>query len=589
MRSLFAFGIKFEKNKLKMLSGLLLALISTFCWLMCFPGSTVAAAMAALFAAAFLMVGCLRFDAKTERAAGFLNILWGIVSIVAVMAISLPLAFPADFLYKSCLNLLCALVMAACFFAITASWRAASNLTISALALLIGVNLVVFALRGKELAVGDFRAAQTALSVVGQYSFPMTKKFLCLCSIYILMMFSQFSIPCFPARKTPVIRLRAAGLLAAVFMVLLLNAGSAGISIKGWGTEGTDFNGYLLNFYLGIRDSFVEEPDNYSLETVEEFSAAYAEETKESAEKVKPNIIVIMDEAFSDLNIYERPLTTNVPVTPFIDSLSENVVKGYALTSIFGGKTANSEFEFLTGHTMGFLPSDSVPYQQYIFEDICSIAHVLNTYGYASFATHPYLATGWSRSTVYPYLGLSDFTFIEDYPQESIMRTYVSDQEMFEYVLEHLNAERGEAPLFLMGVTMQNHGGYQYEGKNFTKTIELEGFSREYPEVEQYLSLLRETDRAVEYLLTELQNYPEDTIVVFFGDHQPNLGTAILEELNGGAFDTLDERMLQYTVPFFIWANFDIEEDFISCTSINYLPRYVLECAGLELPAITAR
>ena len=43
--------------------------------------------------------------------------------------------------------------------------------------------------------------------------------------------------------------------------------------------------------------------------------------------------------------------------------------------------------------------------------------------------------------------------------------------------------------------------------------------------------------------------------------------------------------MLQYTVPFLIWANFDIPEQTVDLTSLNYLPRYLLEAAGLQLPA----
>ena len=42
--------------------------------------------------------------------------------------------------------------------------------------------------------------------------------------------------------------------------------------------------------------------------------------------------------------------------------------------------------------------------------------------------------------------------------------------------------------------------------------------------------------------------------------------------------------MKQYTVPFLIWANFDIEERTVECTSLSYLGRYLLEVVGLELP-----
>lgn len=579
MRGLLAFRVGFEKNnRIKMMMGILLAAVSFICWQKCFPGDPATLALGIVFAVAFLVFGLLNCHAETDKAAWLINVLWGVCSIAAVLVVALP----TQGIYMIALNFLCASILAGFFLMITASWRPAINVTVCALALLIGLNLIVFAFRGKELVFGDIKAAGTALSVVGQYKFQVTRRFLCLCSCFVLAVFSQFSISALPAKKKKNFRVRMTALLVTLIMALGVHFGSAGITVISWAFEGTYFNGYLLNFYLGVCDSIIKAPESYAPETVEMYGNAYPENVLQ--EQKRPNIIAIMGEAYSDLNVYGQPLPTNVPVTPFIDSLSENTVKGYALTSIYGGKTANSEFEFLTGHSMAFLPSDSVPYQHYIFDEKCSIAWVLNSYGYSTFGTHPFQASGWSRSTVYPFLGLRDSTFMGDYPQENLIRDFVSDQEMFEYVLEHLNEDRGGQPLFLMGVTMQNHGGYLYEGEDFTETVHLTELSQEYPAADQYLSLLNETDRAMEYLLRELQNYPEDTIVIFFGDHQPNLGMKIVEELHDGSLDTLDERMLQYVVPFFIWANYDIEEAVVPCTSPNYLPRYLLECAGLELP-----
>lgn len=579
MQELLAFRIEFDKShRIKMLMGVILAVIVIFCWQKWFPGNVVLSALSIAFAVAFLAFGLFRFRAMTDKAARFLNILWGVCSIVVVIAV----AFPTQGIYNIALNLLCAAIILGFFMLITASWRSAVNLAACALALLIGLNLIVYAFRGKELVIGDIRAAKTALSVVDQYKFHMTRRFLLLCSGFVLAMFSQFSLPAMPKKMKKGLRTRVSALVVTLIMMITLHFGSAGITVISWAFEGTDFNGYLLNFYLGVCDAIIQEPLNYSTETVELYEKNYRVEA-EQGDKT-PNVIAIMGEAFSDLGIYGQALTTDVPVTPFLDSLTENTVKGYALTSIYGGKTVNSEFEFLTGHSMAFLPNDSVPYQQYVFNNTCSLAWIMDSYRYSVFGTHPFRPTGWSRSTVFPYLGLRNATFMEDYPNENLLRGFISDQEMFEYVLNSLNADRDGQPLFLMGITMQNHGGYLYEGDDFTETVHLTGFDREYPAVEQYLSLLNETDRAVEYLLTALEDYPEDTIVVFFGDHQPNLGMELVEELHGGPLETLDERMLQYTVPFFIWANYDIEEATVPCTSLNYLSRYVLECAGLELP-----
>ena len=85
------------------------------------------------------------------------------------------------------------------------------------------------------------------------------------------------------------------------------------------------------------------------------------------AEKEKPTIIAIMNESFSDLSVL-GDFDTNFELTPFMNSLQKNTIKGYALASVYGAKTPNSEWEFMTGNTMGFLPEGSV------FKEIADVA-----------------------------------------------------------------------------------------------------------------------------------------------------------------------------------------------------------------------
>jgi hypothetical protein len=112
----------------------------------------------------------------------------------------------------------------------------------------------------------------------------------------------------------------------------------------------------------------------------------------------------------------------------------------------------------------------------------------------------------------------------------------------------------------------------------------LEKHGDAYPEVEQYLSLIYETDRAVEYLIRYFQNVDEDVVIVFFGDHQPKLNESFYETVSGTTADTLDKQQKLYEVPFFVWANYDIEEKYIDSTSLNYLSSYVYDAAGIALP-----
>ena len=149
---------------------------------------------------------------------------------------------------------------------------------------------------------------------------------------------------------------------------------------------------------------------------------------------------------------------------------------------------------------------------------------------------------------------------------------------MFQYILDRLD-QQGDTPLFLFGISMQNHGGY--EDESYQNSISLQDGS--FPKAEQYLSLIHETDKAVEQLLTHLENSPRKTVVLIFGDHLPRLEEEFFQSLHG-SFDELSDKMLKYQVPFYIWANYDIPEETTPVTSLNYLGVRLLEAAGLPIP-----
>lgn len=129
---------------------------------------------------------------------------------------------------------------------------------------------------------------------------------------------------------------------------------------------------------------------------------------------------------------------------------------------------------------------------------------------------------------------------------------------------------------------MQNHGGYEYSGEDFVNTIDLIGYRNEYPRAEQFLSLIHESDIAVQHLVEYFSNIDREAVIVFFGDHLPSLEEGFFTEVHGGSFGS-DEQFSLYKVPFFIWANYDIMEEENVDTSINYLSAKMLDAAGVEM------
>ena len=462
------------------------------------------------------------------------------------------------------------------------------NLTVSA-ALVSGLcmiistaNVYVYAFRGRLFDPVDIMSTTAALNVVGNYDILSS-----LPRILPAWLIWVGSLVCInrscATRKSAVPRPRRIILsVCCVVLIIPLYIYASGLRPYRWNTQGAREHGYILNYISKIQEISVDPPSGYHPEHIAEITEKYLPEADESDNDQPPHIIVIMNETFADLSVFS-PLKTNAEVTPFISNLRENAISGYALTSIHGGNTANSEYEFLTGNSMAWLPPNSVPYQQYIKGPTSSmVSYLKSNYNYRCVAMHPYHSSGWNRSIVYPVLGFDEYYFLEDFTINRSIRSYASDEDMFRKIVDTYEG-RGSDPLFLFGVTMQNHGPYVGDVNEIEQIVPV-GYSRDYPDATIFLSLMHETDKAVKNLLSYFEQVEDDVIIVFFGDHQPKVSEDFYQEISGNTFSTLDQQQKRYLVPFFVWANYDIEEQYVEETSLNYLSSYVYDAAGIPLP-----
>ena len=218
------------------------------------------------------------------------------------------------------------------------------------------------------------------------------------------------------------------------------------------------------------------------------------------------------------------------------------------------------------------------------------MTYLMKEQGYGgNLALHPYLASGWNRIQVYDWMGFEEFYSQEDFVDPIMYRKYISDQSDFEKIVELYEEYASEEdsknqPFYLFNVTMQNHGGFDKVYDNFDHNIKImDNHSTET--ANQYLSLVKKTDEAFEYLVNYFKNVDQPTILVMFGDHQPSLGSDFYDGLYGksAANLTQEELMKKYETPFIIWANYDIEESSIDAMSANYLGAYVMQEAGLKM------
>lgn len=484
---------------------------------------------------------------------------------------------------KMLLNVLCCLVVFLAVQVFTSNTGLTCLISHIVLLSLAGINYFVYLFRGNEFIFSDLKSIQTGLSVAGNYEFVLDERagYVILLSTLYIAFIRKLHVS-FQKR----IPMSIVCISLAILCCAYIGKHTQGVVTETWEQKGSYRNGYILNFVLSIRDCFIAQPDGYSKEAVKELEDQYSKETDTVAGETekKPTIIVVMSESYADLSVVGN-FSTNIDLTPFYDSLEENTIKGHVLSSVFGAKTPNSEWEFLTGNSMAFLPSGSVVYQQYITDTPTSLVSNLKNIGYTCVAMHPYYDTGWSRNIVYPNMGFDETHFIDDFDQTKILRDYITDQELYEKIVDRYESKKSNEDLFIMSISMQNHGGYTEKYDNFDEKARMLGIN--YPDVNQYLSLIHESDSALEYLISYFEKVDDPVEIVFFGDHQPSLSSSFYPYLNGKGLGglTLSELENLYTVPFFIWTNYDSGKESVELTSLNYLSTLALERAGIALPA----
>lgn len=454
------------------------------------------------------------------------------------------------------------------------------------------LNYLVFIFKGNPILPSDLLAWKTGMSVASNYELSVTKGFIIATFIMLLLFVVASKLENAGAKLT--IRNRISGLCIYVLFAMSVfaiffhtNLIKSTISVLDFFAPKYTycFYGTAFGFVANVDALGVEPPEGYSVEQVESVFNDISEETKTELEQepetldTPPNVIVIMSEAFSDINLIDY-FKTNIDYLPYTKTLKENTIKGNLYVSVYGGATSDTEYEFLTGNSMAVMPKNCVPYQQFITEPTDSVVATLKTQGYYNIAIHPYKKNGYKRDIVYPLLGFDEFLSMDDFENPELIRNYISDRESYKKIIEQYETKGDKDPLFIFNVTMQNHGGYSgdklFDEENSVKLTGKLGYSN----VEQYLSLVRESDKAFQILVDYFSQQEEPTIILLYGDHQPALYSDFHDSLmKMERADTYEEK---YKLPFIMWANYDIKEANVDKISANYLSSYLLEIAGIQ-------
>ena len=314
----------------------------------------------------------------------------------------------------------------------------------------------------------------------------------------------------------------------------------------------------------------------------------------------KPDIIVIQSESFIDPTKTMDSNKFSMDPLPYFHQL-EKKSDAFTVTSpVFGGGTANAEFEMITGISTVFFPADMTVYSGYLNKPTISMGSILRDQGYYSYLLHPFLGDFYKRNQIYSLLGFNEFDSLESmvaddpeiynrglaYPGAM----YINDLELTNQIINKLEKNE-EKPKFIFAVSMQGHVPYggpeeyaiSYTGSDIENPEYLEEFNG-------YLTSLRATDESIKELIEYLKNREKPSIVLFYGDHQPSLKFGNPANLQmSHAEETLsklssEENQKMHEVPAFIWSSRETLKTTDKIIDMTSLGEKVLSTAKADMP-----
>ena len=412
-----------------------------------------------------------------------------------------------------------------------------------------------------------------------------------------------------------------AALLA--FLVLVPSyMGLLGVQMKYWySIDYYQMQGFFPSFIAVMQDMPIRKPSGYSKEAAqkltESYAQAYADDKRDDSAHeaaaaqfadVKPSVIVVMNESFSDLSVYDGMHAGYQGPQFFKTGFGDALAKGTLNVSVHGAGTCNTEFEFLTGNAMSFIGVGKYPYSVYDLSRVDALAAQFKDWGYATCAIHPNYASNWNRDKIYPQMGFDQFLSIDDFggtpnvavdrqtpnePHCEVFHSGVSDRETYNRMLQMLQED--DTPQFFFDVTMANHGSYNQNNipeEYQTHYVPADYEGEETPErLNEYLACVNKSDDDLREFVTSLRELDRPVVLVFFGDHQPSVSASYNDYWYADEPEGVHARRA-FSTDYVIWANYDVagreqagaEDE----TSVDMLAANTLDLIGAPVSTFQA-
>ncbi len=512
------------------------------------------------------------------------------------------------------LALLCAMIIILAL--IWKIWSAFLILAIPSVTLAV-VNRMKESLNGAPLTLSDFALVGEADAVAGF----VTPQFRIGMGVWVGLLLAVLGILAAgkigwrPKELTPrwslrrkVIGVTAVLLAAVMFLPALFYLGPKGESQA----ERNERLGLLGGMYSAVLNRAFRK-DDYNKEELDKLleemgqspspqpSEAAAPEPTETPEPVVPNVILMMSESFCDPTVVLPGVEFAADPVPYYHDLASKWPSGEFYSNTYAGGTGSVEMEVFTGIPMAFLREGedltNLRGTEGVYDRLPSIVKAFKAAGYDTEFIHNYTTRLYNRSDNLPAVGFDKMTFEDDFPEDAQWDgPYLKDMELTKAMIRAFEEKEEGKPLFLYGLTMENHQPY-YGGK-FPQSSGLEPGSDKLSEsvlgtVDALVYGIHAADEALGALIQYFETQEEPVLVIFWGDHLPGLYVddnntiySLLEYVP--TVDTLqwDAQVMKrmHTTPFLVWNNYGAQLEVPDMTGPSALGSHILDWAEVPKP-----
>jgi len=234
--------------------------------------------------------------------------------------------------------------------------------------------------------------------------------------------------------------------------------------------------------------------------------------------KSRRNVHVILLESFWDPTVLTAAGLSEDPIDPAFRALWAETGNTRVLSPVFGGYTANAEFEVLCGFPV---TEDAVFFEGWLRRDVPCLPRLLADDGYQGIASHPNVAAFWNRVNAYRRIGFRTYWAKPDFQLDDMNRNFLSDASYYRQVLEKISPMLDAGtPIFNYMLTIFGHLDYPLNEQH-PAVIETRDDNQM---VRGYVNTMYYKSRELMAFLPVLRARDPDALIVLFGDHLPFLG-----------------------------------------------------------------